>query len=219
MAWKLLKYVPITGELICKSGLRVGGSKEDIGIGEMDNPIIRHPLTKHPYIPGSSLKGKLRSLCEYRIGKVSADGQPHGCNEKHCLVCRVFGPHKINEHHHGPTRLIVRDALLTPESERELTDAQAQGINFAEIKTENTIDRNTGRAAGSGQGGLRTQERVMAGTKFNFTLSVRIFEEDDEQEILGFIKQALDWLPQDTLGGAGTRGYGWVELKYELPKG
>ncbi|HKQ06255.1 MAG TPA: type III-A CRISPR-associated RAMP protein Csm3 [Blastocatellia bacterium] len=212
MAWKLVKYVPITGVLTCKSGLRIGGSKDDIGIGEMDNPIIRHPITKHPYIPGSSLKGKLRTLSEYRHNKVAADGQPHGCKEKHCLVCRVFGPHKVTDHQHGPTRLIVRDAMLAAESQDRLAEAQAQGVNFAEVKSENWINRNTGIA---GHGGLRTQERVPADTKFDFTLSVRIFEEDDEQEIINFIRQALDWLPQDTLGSSGTRGYGWVQLDYK----
>lgn len=216
MAWKLLKYVPITGVLTCKSGLRIGGSKDDIGIGEMDNPIIRHPLTKRPYIPGSSLKGKLRSLSEYREGKVQADGQPHGCTIIDCMVCRVFGPHKVNDHQHGPTRLIVRDATLTQDSEEKMVDAQAQGINFAEVKSENWINRNTGIA---GRGGLRTQERVPEGTKFNFTMSVRIFEEDDETRILNFIKQALELLPQDVLGGSGTRGYGWIELNYEIGQG
>src|SRR5215213_1816986 len=213
MAWRLVKYVPVTGVLTCKSGLRIGGSKDDIGIGEMDNPIISHPITKHPYIPGSSLKGKLRTLSEYRHNKVAPDGQPHGCRERHCLVCRIFGPHKINEHQHGPSRLIVRDARLAAESEDKLAEAQAQGVNFAEVKSENWINRNTGMA---GHGGLRTQERVPADTKFDFTLSVRIFEEDNEQEVLGFIQQALDMLPQDTLGGSGTRGYGWVQLDYEI---
>lgn len=213
MAWKLLKYVTVTGVLTCKSGCRIGGSKDDIGVGEMDNPIIRHPLTKHPYLPGSSIKGKLRSLSEYREGKVPSNGQPHGCTDTTCLVCRVFGPHKTVDHQHGPTRLIVRDAVLTPEAERELIAAQVHGINFAEVKSENWIDRNTGIA---GRGGLRSQERVPAGTRFALNLSIRIFEGDDEQKIVNFIEQALDWLPNDTLGSSGTRGYGWVELAYEI---
>jgi CRISPR-associated protein Csm3 len=211
MPWKLLKYITITGVLNCKSGLRVGGSKDEIGIGDMDNPIIRHPLTKYPYIPGSSLKGKLRSLCEYREGLVPPDGQPHGCEKEGCLVCRVFGPHKKARHPHGPTRLIVRDALLTAASAEQLVAAQAQGLNFAEVKSENWINRNTGTA-----GDPRTQERVPEGTQFDLAMSVRIFEEDDEQKICDFIKQALEWLPHDTLGGSGTRGYGWVELEYTI---
>jgi CRISPR-associated protein Csm3 len=210
MAWKLIKYVPITCTVICKSGLRIGGSKDNIGIGDMDNPIIRHPITQHPYIPGSSLKGKLRSLSEYRENKVPSSGQPHGCKEAGCMVCCVFGPHKTTEHQHGPSRLIVRDALLNTESAKWLTEAQTQGFNATEIKSENWIDRNTGVA---GRGGLRTQERVPAGTKFDLVMSVRIFEGDDESTIIGFIRQTLEMLPKDTLGSSGTRGYGWVELQ------
>ena len=213
MALKLLKYISITGVLTCKSGLRIGGSKEDIGIGEMDNPVIRHPITKHPYIPGSSLKGKLRSISEYRENKVPADGKPHGCRQKGCLVCTVFGPHNINDHDHGPTRLIVRDANLTAASKEKLKEVQAEGLNFAEVKSENWIDRRTGMA---GRGGLRTQERVPEGTTFDFTLSIRVFDGDDDKKIVDFIKKALDSLTQDTLGGSGTRGYGWVDLKYQV---
>jgi len=216
MPWKLVKYITVNGVLTCKSGLRIGGSKDQVGIGEMDNPIIRHPLTKHPYVPGSSLKGKLRSLSEYREGKVPDSGQPHGCTDTTCMVCRVFGPHKVTDHGHGPTRLIVRDAQLMPESEKQLVETQAQGLNFAEIKSENWIDRNTGIA---GRGGLRTQERVPAGTKFALAMSVRIFDRDDEAKIVNFLKQALDALPHDTLGSSGTRGYGWVELEYKIGQG
>lgn len=213
MSWKLLEYVPITGVLTCKSGLRIGGSKDDIEIGGMDNPVIRHPLTKRPYIPGSSLKGKLRSLSEYREGKVPEDGQPHGCRSDGCMVCKVFGPHKTTDHRHGPTRLIVRDASLTSEWDAELAEAQSSGVNFAEVKTENWINRNTGVA---GQGGLRTQERVPAGAQFDFTLSIRVFEGDNKEAIVNYVKQALDWLPKDTLGSSGTRGYGWVALEYTV---
>src|SRR5205085_12667795 len=103
-------------------------------------------------------------------------------------------------HGHGPTRLIVRDAGLTEESESQLAEALAHGLNFAEVKSENWINRNTGVAGG---GGLRTQERVPEGTKFDFTMSVRIFGEDDEAKILNFISAALEMLPNDTLGGSG----------------
>ena len=211
MAHKLLKYIPIHGQLTCKSGLRIGGSKEEMEIGGMDNPVIRHPLTKVPYIPGSSIKGKLRSLLEYKLGKVSENGEPCGC--AHCLVCRVFGPHKRSEHDLGPTRLIVRDATMTDEWVKRLDGLREEGLNYVEVKSENWIDRRTGVA---GRGGLRTQERVPAGAQFEFNISVRIFEADNEQNILDFIREGLDMLPQDTLGGSGSRGYGWVEIKYTV---
>jgi CRISPR-associated protein Csm3 len=211
MSMKLVEYVPITGTLICKTGLRIGGSKDEISIGEMDNPIIRHPITRQPYIPGSSIKGKLRSLCEYREGKISADGQPHGqhCASESCLICRIFGPHKNTTHKLGPSRLIVRDALLTEKSKNELQDAQeSKGVYFAEVKTENWINRLSSAA-----GDPRTQERVPAGTEFELHLSLRVFETDTRDDVVAYILEALRLLEHDTLGGSGTRGYGWVKIK------
>ncbi len=211
MAWKLLKYATIQGRLKCKSGMRIGGSKEEMEIGGMENPVIRHPLTKVPYIPGSSLKGKLRSLLEYKTGQITSNGEPCGC--KSCLVCKVFGPHKQSEHNLGPTRIIVRDASMTEESVKKLESLREEGTLYVEVKSENWIDRRTGVA---GRGGLRTQERVPAGAQFDVNISVRIFEDDKEQEILDFICQGLEMLPHDTLGSSGTRGYGWVELDYKV---
>src|SRR3989338_11494456 len=75
---KFIRYKTITGIMQCVSGLRIGGSKDTIEIGGMDNPIIRNPLDKFPYIPGSSIKGKMRSLLEWEIdGKLGRDGNVH----------------------------------------------------------------------------------------------------------------------------------------------
>ena len=74
MARKIIKYQIIGGKIICKTGLRIGGSMENIEIGGEDNPIIRHPITDEPYIPGSSLKGKVRSLLEYKYGRRNKNG-------------------------------------------------------------------------------------------------------------------------------------------------
>ncbi len=211
MALKLTKYVTITGILICSTGLRVGGSKEDVEISGMDNPIIRHPLTKLPYIPGSSLKGKLRSLLEYAEGKVQINGrnagEPCGCALLDCLVCRIFGPHKAPNHTLGPSRIIVRDALITAEWKEKLDKLREDGLLYAEVKTENMIDRRTGVATNP-----RPVERVPAGTQFDLNISVRVFEEDSEDQIIAFIRRGLDMLQKDTLGSSGTRGSGWVQL-------
>ncbi len=211
MALKLKRYASITGILTCKSGLRIGGSKEDVEIGGMDNPVIRHPLTRLPYLPGSSLKGKLRSLLEYATGKVHADGEPCGCARQDCLVCRVFGPHKVSQHGLGPSRIIVRDAPLTEKSREDLEKLRAEGLLYVEVKTENMIDRRTGVATNP-----RPVERVPAGTQFALNISVRLFEEDDEKQVLEFIERGLHMLESDTLGGSGTRGYGWVQAEYTI---
>jgi CRISPR-associated protein Csm3 len=216
-----MRYRTIRGTIFCETGLRIGGSTENIEIGGLENTIIRHPLTSEPYIPGSSLKGKIRSLLEYRHDRRDRNGQPKGrgsddngepCECGNCLVCRVFGPHKNTRHNQGPTRALFRDATLTEQSRVDLATAQtSKGVMFTEIKTENMINRNIGMAEHP-----RTQERVPAGTSFAFEISVRIFDDDAEAEILGLLDQGLHLLQQDYLGASGSRGYGKVQLDYQV---
>lgn len=225
MAYQLKHYRKFEGVITTETGLRIGGSTEGIDIGAMENPVIRHPITGYPYVPGSSLKGKIRSLLEYKHGRrnyrrdpkteqvVETDlGEPCMCGK--CMVCRVFGPHKNVSHALGPTRAIFRDADLSKESRQVLEELRAQtGMFYTETKKENIIDRRTGVAA---KRGLRTVERVPAGAKFDFEISVRIFDDDNEQEILDFIEEGLALLQQDYLGGSGSRGYGKVSLEYQV---
>ncbi len=210
MANRLVHYRTFSGKLTALTGLRIGGSKESIEIGGMENTIIRHPLTDLPYIPGSSIKGKMRSLLEHKYDRVSANGEPCGCGQ--CMVCRVFGPHKNVRHQLGPTRILVRDADMTPECVEELKRAQTErGVFFAEVKTENLVNRKTGTAEHP-----RTQERVPAGIEFNFEIALRVFEGDEETKIVDFVKEGLALLEQDYLGSSGSRGYGKVMLTYQV---
>ena len=210
MSRKLTGYRLIEGVITCETGLRIGGSTESIEIGGMENPIIRHPITDEPYIPGSSLKGKVRSLLELKHGRVSPTGEPCGCGQ--CMICRVFGPHKNPRHKLGPTRILVRDAALTDESKAWLEKAREdRGLFYAEVKTENIVNRLTGTAEHP-----RTIERVPADTEFKFEIAVRLFEDDDEAQIMSLIQEGLDLLQQDYLGSSGSRGYGKVKLEYEV---
>jgi len=205
---KLQKHVLISANLVTKSGLRVGGTEAAMSIGGAENPIIRD-FWGNPYIPGSSLKGKLRSMLEYKLGK-SKDGRPCGCAESNCLVCRVFGPHITTNHSLGPSRIIVMDAPLSKETIDQIGALIKEGKEFSETKTETMIDRRTGKAADRS---LRTQERLPAGAKFNLNFSLRIFDGDSEKEMVEFIKEGLSLLEKDYLGGSGTRGYGWVQIE------
>lgn len=209
----LKKHIRVTGTLTCRTGLRIGGSREEMEIGGMDNPIIRDPVNKLPYVPGSSLKGKLRSLLEYKLGKVRDNGQPCGCALPACPVCTLFGPHLQPSHSLGPSRILVRDASLTEESRAALERLREEGLNYAEVKTENIINRRTGIAA---HGGLRTQERVPAGTMFELEIILRVFEGDDENWLVRNLGTALDLLEKEALGGSGSRGYGWVKVDYTV---
>lgn len=206
---RLLKHITIHGVIACVSGLRIGGSKDDIEIGGMENPIIRHPISGLPYIPGSSLKGRMRALLELKYSSdTQQTGEPCGCGKESCQVCIVFGPHKNVRHNLGPTRIIVRDANLTRNSEKVLTKAQEEkGIYFAEVKTENWVNRKTGVA---GNQGLRTQERIPAGTKFDFEIVLRIFDGDIEKKMVDFVLDGLSMVQKEYLGGSGSRGYGKV---------
>lgn len=60
----LLGKINITSDLIVETGLHIGGGGENLDIGGLDKPVIRNPLNNQPYLPGSSLKGKLRSILE-----------------------------------------------------------------------------------------------------------------------------------------------------------
>jgi CRISPR-associated protein Csm3 len=205
----LKKHDSITGVINCKTGTRIGGSKEELEIGGMDNPIIRDPVDKLPYIPGSSLKGKMRSLLELHHGKVGNDGSPCGCGQPldKCPVCTIFGPHRNTRHQLGPSRMIIRDALITEESKQRLGKLTDEGLQYAEVKTENIINRNTNTARDP-----RPMERVPKDTKFHLNISLRVFEGDNEKLMKKYIKEALDMLQKDYLGGSGTRGYGWIEI-------
>ncbi len=123
----------------------------------------------------------------------------------------MFGPHRNTRHDLGPTRIIVRDAYLSEKSQKEWDTTRKEGAEFTETKTETMIDRRTGTAAGTGS--LRTQERVPAGTEFVLNINLRIFDDDNVDAMKKLVEEALSYLQQDTLGGSGTRGYGWVEVK------
>lgn len=221
MANTLLHYRAIRGTILCATGLRIGGSTEYVEIGGIENAIIRHPITDEPYIPGSSIKGKVRSLLEYRYDRRDARNHPKGLNNRddgepcqcgRCAICRVFGPHKNQRHDQGPTRALFRDAQLTEEARQQLLAARAtKGIAFSEVKTENMITRTTAVASSP-----RTLERVPAGVTFGLEIAVRIFSDDDEPALLSVLTEGLKLLEHDYLGASGSRGYGQVRLDYTI---
>lgn len=198
---KFQKNYVISGEIICSTGLHIGGSKDSIEIGGSDNVIIRDPVTRLPYIPGSSIKGKMRALLELALDRVT-NGGPCKCGE--CEVCRVFGSAADNISVSGPTRIIVRDSFPTEET-REMWKKSRDVVEGAELKYENSLDRITSRA------NPRNQERVPRGSKFGFEIIVSEYEGDSDN--LGVVLEGLRLLEDSYLGGSGTRGYGKVEFR------
>jgi len=226
---QLKDYLTLRGTLRCVTGLRIGGSAEMIEIGGLDNPIIKHPLTGLPYVPGSSLKGKMRALLELRLDKIDprpeVDGRRnrnygevhkparHGgwnCDGANCSICRIFGSN-AGEGELGPGRLIVRDAYLTGEWETKIEERLLEGEPVTEIKYENTINRITAMA------NPRQMERVPAGVEFAFEIGYRVFDTGDggatDREMFGRVIEGLRLVEADTLGGSGSRGYGRVSFE------
>ena len=208
---KFAEYITVNGVIICLTGLRIGGTVETVGIGEADNPIIRHPINRQPYIPGSSLKGKIRSLLETKYSETTQrTGKPCDCAK--CEICSMFGHSNMGRDvKREPTRLIFRDALLSEDEAKRLDEALPG--SFVEVKTEIAMNRNTGSAQ---RGALRPQERVPEGTEFIFEMIIRLFEEDESQRKIYFqrLSEGFDMLENDYLGGCGTRGYGKVEISH-----
>ena len=206
---KLKKIKVIKGRIFCETGLHIGGSQDEIEIGGGDLPVIKHPITKEPYIPGSSLKGKMRSTLERKYDKVTNKGEPCGCGKEDCLICRVFGPHKNTSHSLGPTRILVRDSKISQETRNEYKELAVKGgVLPLENKTENIINRLKGTAEHP-----RSLERVPAGSKFDMEIAVQIFEGDNEQDIIDFIKEGLLLVQETYLGGFGSRGSGKVKFQ------
>lgn len=208
---RLLTHKIIKGEIECITGLHIGGSADTIEIGGMDNPIIKHPITGFPYIPGSSIKGKMRSLLELKYGLFEQNGDVHRyCGKKDCHICRIFGT-SADTSEIGPGRLIIRDAHLTESSIEELKKLKRdKGLPYSEEKYENSINRINARA------NPRPIERVPAGIRFYFELVYRIFDTDDSGKIdidlIKYIKEGLKLIENDALGGSGSRGSGKVKF-------
>ena len=205
---KLNSFKVIKGTLKCETGLHIGGSAEQIEIGGVDLPIIKHPITGEPFIPGSSLKGKMRSQMEKKLGKFSSDGKPCGCVQPDCLVCKIFGPHMNPRHNLGSTRILVRDAYFNKSTKDEYEKlAKEKGLSYIEKKTENLVLRTTGTAKDP-----RSQERVPAGAKFDIEIVIQVYDTDTENDLIDFVKEGLRQVQHTYLGGYGSRGSGKVSF-------
>lgn len=208
-----LRYKELKGKIRLLSGLHIGGNKETIEIGGMDNPVIKNPITGLPYIPGSSIKGKMRFLLEWKLSKVT-NSEPHSCSPDngYCPICRIFG-NTDKSRTYGPTRLMVSDCdLLLSDDDKKKFDKDE--LIYLEDKVENRINRLTGAAIDP-----RHMERIPAGLEFNFGLTYKIFEIDDadttdnkDEKNWQEVVNALYYLQEDALGGSGSRGYGKIKF-------
>jgi CRISPR-associated protein Csm3 len=193
--------IKIEGIIELKTGLHIGGDDSFSAIGAIDSPVVRDPLTRNPIIPGSSLKGKMRSLLAREMGSERASktkGFENDCRE----IKRLFGSSSDTSDAVGTgiqmSRLQFSDCFLI--NKKSLPQV-------FENKFENTIDRLTCVA------NPRQIERVIRGAQFAFELIYNVEDEDEMAEDFANISKAIHLLENDYLGGGGTRGSGRVVFK------
>lgn len=217
---RLTDIKEITGKIILKSGLHIGSGGMEMQIGGTDNPVIKHPHTLEPYIPGSSIKGKVRSLLEMRSGLMGKTGgapvqagllgkldvaQKSECEK----ILKLFGSSGADSEEIGalgPTRVSFADC---PLSDRWRKKAREERLSLTEVKSENRIDRIKGTAQDP-----RFTERVPANTEFEFSVCLKMLR-PDEKELLDYLLEGLKLLQMDALGGSGSRGYGRIEFRFD----
>lgn len=185
-----------------QTGLHIGAGRDTFEIGEMDNPVVKDFETGIPYIPGSSLKGKIRFLLEKKYDKDK---------EKMALINNLFGVSANNKEEKEQERLtiiIVRDAFVSKETEEKIKQLQEQGLSITEEKYEVSLrDRRPNP---------RPLERVPKGYQFNLEVVFRFYEVADKEkqnQYLTLFKEGLDLLSEDYLGGSGSRGCGKVLIE------
>jgi len=234
MTLKLQKIYEITGKIELLTGLHIGSGNTEMHIGGVDNLVIKHPYTNEPYIPGSSLKGKIRSLLEYYMGlptySIKVEETSGGItsyklldnnqNQKkieipdeitNCarIIIKLFGLSGAGENvakEIGPTRVAFSDCFLTEKFKKEIND---KNLPYTEIKAENRINRITGTAEHP-----RFTERVPAGAEFNFRITLKIYSDEDEN-LLDILLKGMKLLELDYLGGCGSKGYGRIKFHFD----
>jgi CRISPR-associated protein Csm3 len=215
----------LSGELHCETGLHIGAGKGSLEIGGADNPVVKDAFGL-PYIPGSSLRGKVRSLLENAMGLTSPAelvylsrrrGQEvriHQSDRPGDEICLLFGrsPGRVERvegeametRAASPARLTFYDAPLDPDS---ITPQMRENLDdeITEVKSENAIDRITSQA------NPRTLERVPAGARFRVRMIMDVLCEEDKALVARML-EGLRLLEDDALGGGGSRGSGRVRF-------
>lgn len=193
--------VLITGILKVLTGMHIGGSSDFAPIGAVDSPFIRDLFTHAPIIPGSSIKGKLRTL----LARMSCDGYIlNSVADDNAVVARLFGASGKN--FACSARLQFFDLFITEET-KERFSALDTDTYIGEVKFENTISRTSGVA------NPRQIERVPAGAEFAFKLVYNVEDLEEVQDDLATLADGFKLLENDYLGGHGSRGYGRVALQ------
>lgn len=196
-----LNIVEVKGKIRLETGLHIGAGNDDIHIGGIDNSVVKDK-DGFPYIPGSSLKGKIRSLLELYYGLcLGGNSSKYDIDRDDNTVPIMFGD---TTDFGGVTRLLFRDCFLSNATKTKLLE---KNILATESKSENTINRLKGKAEHP-----RNTERAIAGLEFDYEIIVRVLDGDDEAKFKETLSKGMKLLEQDALGGSGSRGYGKIKF-------
>jgi len=191
--------IEITGIVEAVTGLHIGGNDQFSAIGAVDSPVIRDKMSDNPIIPGSSLKGKLRSL----LAKQYNARMVKDCNEDDIRIKRLFGSSsKDKDGRIHASRLIFSDLML--DNANELKEI---GVSVTEVKFENTINRLTAVA------NPRQIERAIRGTRYKLNIIYNLENEAEFEEDIKTLKDGMRLLEYDYIGGHGSRGYGKIRFE------
>ena len=188
----MLNKIRINGEIELLTGLHIGTGGEFAAIGAADSPVIKDIITNESIIPGSSLKGKLRSMLGARYSIKNANGADDDCDE----IKRLFG--SVDK----PSRLIFSDMTISNKDELNSLNV----YTTTETKFENTINRLSGVA------NPRQIERTIRGCTYSMDIIYNLKEEDEALEDMKMLAEGFKLLEFDYLGGHGSRGYGKVKF-------
>lgn len=179
--------------LTVRTGMHIGGSAAFSAIGAVDSPVVRDPLTGFPIIPGSSLKGKVRTLLA-RTKSPDAEHMPSFDKDDEAIL-RLFGSAQPPRR----SRLQFSDCFVSNHE-------QMKAVGLTEVKAENAINRATSVA------NPRQIERVNAGTQFAVRIVYDMADPYQAKSDLALLAKGLKLLQLDYLGGHGSRGSGRVAL-------
>lgn len=190
--------IQITGKIEVVTGMHIGGSSAFAAIGAVDSPVIKDVRTNLPMIPGSSLKGKMRTLLAKTYnGNGKMPAKPDDDDER---LIRLFGSAK--KERLKRSRIIISDMVMC--NDKELREQGLQSMT--EVKFENSINRLTAVA------NPRQIERTVRGSQFDIDFIYEVEEENEIVEDFETLAQGMKLLQYDYLGGHGSRGYGKVKF-------
>jgi len=214
MTPKYRKPVVLKYKIKLLTGLHIWGGKGGLKIWWMDNPVIKHPLTGEPYIPGSSLKGRMRALIEMTRGKYTEKKNKQWKIEYHPVedpnneIAKAFGcagEEKI------ASRIIFEDFVLTSDWKKKFEELKS---DFYEDKAENSVPRFL-----SWNANPRHLERVPAGVEFEWKIVLTPVEGEkypiSEEELKAILNEGIKLVELFGLGWGVSRWNGRVEFILE----